>query len=149
MRFDEMCIKLFDNDYKMAYRRGWGDISTTVRVVQDKRSKRGVLTYFDLNEAKIPVIVTKDTVDSDDWVCTNELSERFSIKEFMKMPSAKEFLKDIHGYINGTGNLDVRNISEVYKLRMDEAVKLRLMHVDFAHGKLMMTDIGYDLVKQI
>ena len=149
MDFQEMCIKLFDREHMMAYRKGWQDITTNVRVTEDKKGNQ-ILVYYHLNQAQIPVPVTKELIDCDDWVCIDDITDRFSIRNFMTMPKAREFLKSIETYMNGTKDTIPEEFHTVeYKLRMDEAVALRLLHPDYNSGRIVITDIGYDLMNQL
>lgn len=149
MDFQEMCIKLFDREYLMAYRKGWPDIVTNVRVTEDKKGNQ-ILVYYRLNQAQIPVPVTKEVIDCDDWVCTDDINDRFSIRSFMTMPKAKEFMLDVKKYMDSPRDRIPEEFHTLeYKLRMDEAVALRLLHADYNAGRIAITDIGYDLIGQI
>lgn len=133
----------------MAYRKGWQDIATNVRVTEDKKGNQ-ILVYYHLNQAQIPVPITKDVIDCDDWVCIDDITERFSIRNFMTMPKARDFLLAIQKYMNGTKDTIPEEFHTMeFKLRMDEAVGLRLLHPDYNSGRIVITDIGYDLINQL
>lgn len=149
MEFMDMCYELFDNRHAMAYRKSWVDIVTNVRISKDKNGT-GILTYYNLNKAQIPFVVTKEEIEADDWVCIDDIEDRFCIKNYMQMPMAKEFLSDVDKFMKDQADGEAfKNMPMTYKLRMEEAIALRLLYPDYQHGRIIITDIGYDLIKQL
>lgn len=153
MEFQEMCEKLFDNEYRMAYRKAWPELLSTVRIANGSDGTP-MLVYYMLNSAEMPVPITKDTFDVSDWECCNEFSERLSIKNFMTMPGVKEFLQKVKEHVaNQDDPAKYQSVDKVFsdytmKGRMAEAMTLRLMFVN-REQKLVLTDIGWDLVNTL
>lgn len=150
MKFEDMCKMITSGDRAYAYRRSYPDITTLVGLGQTKGGL--IMYYFDRGVPQIPFYVNKDVVDATDWEVCDEVTDRFCIKQYMTMPKVKEFLLDVYDFYNSGNPTDVlpnQFKTNEYVRRMHEAVELGIFHPDKNIKQMVITDIGYDLIKQI
>lgn len=152
MKFEEMCRDLLEKKHKMAVRQSYPDLLTTIRL-KDSGQAGEMLTYFALDVPQVPLVITKEIFESDDWIVFDDISTRFNIANFVIMPNAKQFLKELwdtvitenqqgeyaHGFTNRPH----------YNLRFDEAIRLGLITANKRERKIEFTDLGRMLVKTL
>ncbi len=151
MKFIEMCIDLLNGKHKMAVRKSYPDITTTVRVRTD--AGEPLLTYYSMGTPQIPVVINKEIAESDDWIVFDEFSTRFNITNFIEMPNAKLFIKELWESVsseNYEGNFTKGFTDRPhYAQRFQEARGLNLIIPDPKRKKIEFTDLGRGLAKTI
>lgn len=152
MKFTEMCEEILNGNHRMAIRKSYPTLTTTVRV-NPNPTAGDILYYYEANEPQIPFVLTKELFESDDWEVFDDYTERFNIQEFMRMPHAKEFLRELYDSINSTdwnGRFTKAfTDKEGYANRFQEAVQLNILYPNRKKGTLTFTDIGYDIMKTL
>ena len=150
MKFEEMCRLITKGERGFAYRRSYPDITTLVGLGPSKGGM--IMFYYDHNQQAIPFVINNDIVSAEDWEVCDEYEDRFNIRNFMTMPKAKEFLLEVYDFYNSANpSHDMpESFSTIeYKRRMSEAGGLRLLYPDMNAKRIMITDLGYDLIKQL
>lgn len=151
MKFVKMCEMLLKGEHKIAYNTEYPDLFTNIRIY-DKGNAGRILYYFLGDMPNVPVVITQDIFESDGWDWLDDYSERLNIQEFMRMPHAKEFLKELYDTINSEWNGRFAKSfteKEGYQMRMREAIALGIIIGDRKKQKLYFTDIGEDLIKTL
>ena len=151
MKFIEMCIDLLNGKHKMAVRQSYPDITTTVRVRTD--AGEPLLTYYSMGTPQIPVVISKEIAESDDWIVFDDFSTRFNITNFIEMPNAKLFIKELWESVsseNYEGNFTKGFTDRPhYAQRFQEARGLNLIIPDPKRKKIEFTDLGRGLAKTL
>ena len=152
MEFIEMCRDLLNGNHLMAVRKSYPDITTTVRVRKDIQGEQ-LLTYYSWGKPEIPVVISKSIAESDDWIVFDEFSTRFNITNFIEMPNAKQFIKELWESVsseNYEGNF-TKGFTDrpYYAQRFDEARSLDLIVADPKKRTIEFTDLGRALAKTL
>lgn len=151
MRFAEMCKDILNSEHRMACRKSYPTLTTTIRVKPNAQAG-DIMYYYEMDAPQVPMVITKDLFDSDDWEVFDDISERLTIPNYMTMPSAKDFLRDLYDTVNSEWNgRFTKGFTEKpwYRQRMMEAIELRIIHGDKQSGKIVFTDIGEDIMKTL
>lgn len=151
MKFAEMCRELFKDRSKVAYNDDYPELLTTVRMC-DKGTAGWVMYYYLGNAPNVPVVITEEVFESEGWEVIDDYTDRLNIQDFMRMPHAKEFIKELNTTINSEWNGRFTRefaLKDGYQMRMREAIELGLIFANKRSGRLYFTDIGEDLIKTL
>lgn len=151
MKFVNMCEMLLKGEHKIAYNTDYPDLFINIRIC-DKGPAGRIMYYYLGDMPNVPVVITKEIFESEGWDWLDDYSERLNIQEFMRMPHAKEFLKELYGTVNSEWNGRFTKSfteKEGYQMRMREAIALGIIIGDRKNQKLYFTDIGEDIIKTL
>lgn len=151
MKFVKMCEMLLKGEHQIAYNTEYPDLFTNVRIC-DRADAGRIMYYYHGDMPNVPVVITKEIFESDGWDWLDDYSERLNIQEFMRMPNAKQFLRELYDTINSewNGRFTKEFIEkEGYQMRMREAMALGIITANKRSQRLYFTDIGEDLIKTL
>ena len=151
MKFTDMCEALTSGKEKIAYNTEYPELFTNIRMHDTGRTS-AMMYYFTADAPNVPVVITPEIWNSDGWEFVDDWSKRLNIQEFMRMPHAKEFIKELNDTINSEWNGRFTKefaCKEGYEFRMREAIALGLIFGNKRSGRLYFTDLGEDLIKTL
>ena len=152
MKFIDMCEDILNSKHRCAYRKSYPNLTTNVRLGGDFQKNNVFLFYAEVDRPKVPLGIDIETLNSDDWVVTDDIHTRLNIANFMEMPDAKCFLNELADLLlDKDWKKKINNfLSEGdHAFRMGEAVALDILRYSPDGKDLYFSEIGINLLKTL